>query len=442
MISNDPRGTAIPKQLNGEDATHVAPDAELAPDGPSSEASPILSAIFTEENSDKKLEPALQRPAEAGFAPPPPVNTAHAILPVIDVRDLDWSALRDRIDIGGVRSRIAGIVSNMESLLNQPTGIGMLFDSDRSCPSDKAIRVTQVDGSALWIIGDLHGDLLALEAALLLIRSHVQHGAANSRIIFLGDLFDDEGFGLEVLLRVFELVLENPALVCIMAGNHDEALGYDGTQFTSSVWPSDFSDFLNSSAGDEWITRAGKLAISFFALAPRALFFPDGLFVAHGGFPLVDLHPQLQNTGEWNDPACLSDFVWTRAHPTARKKLPNRFSRGGQFGFEDFDAFCSLAGSLGRPVSHMVRGHDHVEQRFAVYPAYRAHPILTTVALSRRLSREFLGPFERAPTVARFVEGGLPQIFRLQVPAGLIAEIYPEPLDGGDTQLESAPGVA
>ena len=321
-------------------------------------------------------------------------------------------------------------ISRMGNLLDLPAGAGMLFDPHRAGHGDKAIHVAQAGNeSPLWFIGDLHGDLLALEAALLLIRRHGRRNAASSRIIFLGDLFDDGGFGLEVLLRVFEVILENPALVCVLAGNHDEALAHDGTQFTSSVSPSDFSDFLNNSSGDERITRAGKLAIRFFALAPRALFFPDGLLVAHGGFPLTDLHAQLQNTGDWNDPLCLSDFVWTRAHPTARKKLPNRFSRGGQFGYEDFSAFCSLASRLGRPVTHMIRGHDHVEQRFEIYPAYAATPVLTTVALSRRLAREFLGPYPRVPTLALYVEGALPQVFRLHVPAGLIAEVYPEPLD-------------
>jgi hypothetical protein len=58
--------------------------------------------------------------------------------------------------------------------------------------------------------------------------------------------------------------------------------------------------------------------------------------VAHGVFPLAYLHPKLIENANWNDPACLSDFVWTRAHPTARKKFPNRFSRGSQFGYEDF----------------------------------------------------------------------------------------------------------
>jgi hypothetical protein len=124
---------------------------------------------------------------------------------------------------------------------------------------------------------------------------------------------------------------------------------------------------------------------------------------------------------------CLSDFVWTRAHPKARKKLPNRFSRGSQFGHEDFAAFCSLSAGLGRPVTHMVRGHDHVEERYATFPAYRSHPMLTTVALSRRLSRESFGSYERVPTVAQFVEGALPRVYRLHIPANVIRDVYPEP---------------
>ena len=80
---------------------------------------------------------------------------------------------------------------------------------------------------------------------------------------------------------------------------------------------------------------------------------------------------------------------------------------------------------MGRRVTHMVRGHDHVEERYQIYPAYRAHPILTTVGLARRLSREFLGPYERVPTVALFTENALPQVFRLNIPIDLVREIYP-----------------
>ena len=133
----------------------------------------------------------------------------------------------------------------------------------------------------------------------------------------------------------------------------------------------------------------------------------------------------LAETGNWNDPACLSDFVWVRAHPKARRKLPNRFSHGSQFGYEDFADFCALSTQLGRPVKRLVRGHDHVEERYATYPAYEAHPVLTTVALSRRLPRERYGSYERAPTLARFVEGALPQVYRLFPPKELVEAVFP-----------------
>ena len=361
-------------------------------------------------------------------AAPATVAAPPASSPVVDVKEFPWKAVRKAVDPGAIRGRMRSIVEGMEGLLDRAGGPGMLFDSDRADPGDRAIRVSGTsDASPLWIVGDLHGDLLALEAALAFIHDDGSRTeGARPRTLFLGDLFDDEGFGLEVLLRVFELIVAGPDRVCVLAGNHDEALSFDGARFASSVSPSDFTDFLNANLAHEWIERAGKLAVRLFAQAPRAVFFPDGLLVSHGGFPLADLHSRLAETGDWNDPACLSDFVWTRAHPKARRKLPNRFSRGSQFGHEDFAEFCSLSAQLGRPVTHMVRGHDHVEERYAIYPAYQAHPVLTTVALSRRLNRERFGTYERAPTLAKVVEGAAPQVIRLHIPPEIIRDVFPE----------------
>jgi hypothetical protein len=371
----------------------------------------------------------------------PPAREPAAIPPVRDVRDLDWAAIRNSVDPAAIRARMHHTVDAMERLLDRAGGPGLLFDADRATSEDRAIRVGQrATAAPLWIIGDLHGDLLALEAALAVIDAE---GAGQDRpqLIFLGDLFDDEGYGLETLLRVSELVLRSPGDVCVVAGNHDEALSYDGAHFASSVVPADFAEFLNANLAHEWIGRAGKLAVRFFAQAPRALFFPDGLLVVHGGFPLGDLHARLQETGDWNDPACLSDFVWTRCHPTARRKMPNRFSRGSQFGHQDFAAFCELGARLGRPVTHMVRGHDHVEDRYAVPPAYALYPVLTTVALSRRLPREAFGARRRVPTLARYVEGALPQVYRMHIPDGLIDELYPEPAEPAEQQMRDDAGA-
>ena len=381
------------------------------------------------------IEAPIEGPIDAptsGAEEPAPVP---ALLPAIEVRDLDWQLIRAAVDATAIRARMSAAIQRMETLLDGAGGPGMLFDDDREHAGDRAIHVSaKDDASPLWIIGDLHGDLLALEASLALIHREVVPDSAQPRIVFLGDFIDDEGFGLEVLVRVFELIVEAPRRVCVIAGNHDEALSYDGNRFASSVSPSDFADSLNANLADEWIVRAGRLAMRLTVHAPRALFFPDGLLVAHGGFPLADLHPALEAKRDWNDPTCLSDFVWARAHPKARRKMPNRFSRGSQFGYEDFADFCALSARLGRPITHMVRGHDHVEARYAIYPAYHAHPVLTTVALSRRLPREGFGPHERAPTLARIVPGSLPQVYQLFPPAELINEAFPPPAQGEDAE--------
>jgi hypothetical protein len=397
---------------------------------------PDASALVTEDTASP-LVPSVEG-SEALSGTDTQVVTPAAI----DVRDLDWKAIRDATHPAALRARMRVIVEQMEALLDSEAGPELLFDRDRVSADDRAVRVSlpAADDSAIWIIGDLHGDLLALETALAQIHQHAQVGDSVAthppRIIFLGDFFDDEGFGLEVLLRVFELIVAMPGQIAIVAGNHDEALTYNGARFASTVSPSDFADFLNANLAHEWIGRAGKLAVRMVARAPRALFFPDGLLVVHGGFPLKDLHPALEESGNWNDPACLSDFVWVRAHPKARRKMPNRFSRGSQFGFEDFADFCAMSARLGRPVTHMVRGHDHVEARYAIYPAYHAHPVLTTVALSRRLPREQFGPHQRAPTIARVLGGRLPQVYQLHIPFDMIDQFFPPPQGAPDASEE------
>lgn len=434
--------------MSAEDDTGESPPpAEAAPselplaeefhrDGPQAEAGPVPAADAEHVEPDEPVAEFVDH-AEAV----PSVSPVPSVPPVVDVHDLDWDFIGASLAPDALRARMRDTVERLESLLDSENGALMLFDEDRQTTSDRAIGVAELSDEPLWFIGDIHGDLLTLESALALIRRETgREHAGRARIVLLGDLFDDGGHGLETLLRVFELILERPRSVCLIAGNHDESLGYDGARFTATVSPADFSDFLNANLSHEWIGRVGKLAIRLAANAPRALFFPDGLLVAHGGFPLSDLHAALAGGLDWNDPRCLVDFVWTRAHPRARKKIPNRVSRGSQYGYEDFAAFCAVAKSVGRPVTHMVRGHDHVEDRYEVPPAYAGTPVLTTVALSRRLERELFGTYVRVPTVARWSRGSLPQVYRLHIPEQLIRSCYPEETGEGEADEAPEPG--
>jgi hypothetical protein len=416
---------------SGTEPEPVEPAPPLSSGDPSADPSADPAA-------DPVAEPApLGAPAEPPPADVPPApETASAEsapapatpLNVLEVRELDWGAIRAAVTDPISGERAERVIARMEERLAGRGPIGLAFEEYAAGPDDRAVQIGEDwPVGEVWFMGDLHGDLLALEAAL----QHIDRsgGGGDARIVFLGDLFDDGVHAAEVVLRIFELLLEGPMRVTVVTGNHDDALAWEGGRFQSTVLPSDFTEWLNeaASSGHPWAERLGRLIVHFFRRTPRALFFPDGLLVAHGGIPHTDLHAELAEIGDWNDPRVLQDFVWLRAHPRARKRIPNRTTRGSEFGREDFAAFCDVATRLGRPVSRMLRGHDHVEERFAVFPAWAAHPALTINTLSHRLPREVFGPYERVPVVARWVRGELPEVRRLFIPPELVRELYPEP---------------
>lgn len=426
-------GSDAPREIPaeaGESAEAAAPaDSTLEPTGGEPTEEEPTDSTSAESPPPLPAQAAPIEEAVASAAPaaaPAEVSSAPAGLSVLEVRGLDWDAVRAAVAAPTSGERAEGIIGRMEERLAGGGPLGLAFEEYAAGPGDLAIRVGEEwPVGEVWFVGDLHGDLLALETAL----QHIDRsgGGADACIVFLGDLFDDGAHAPEVVLRVWELLLDGPMRVTVLAGNHDEALVHRDGRFQSTVLPSDFTDWLNANPDHPWAGRLGRLVERFFARAPRALFFPDGLLVAHGGVPHTDLHAMLAEGGDWNDPRVLQDFVWLRAHPRARKRIPNRTTRGSEFGREDFAAFCEVAARAGRPVHRMLRGHDHVEERFAVYPGWEAHPALTINTLSHRLPREVFGPYERVPVIARWVRGELPEVRRLFIPPELLREVYPEP---------------
>jgi len=136
------------------------------------------SAPTEEPNGDPSPEPVdttesghdAAAKAEAPIPAPPPVP------PVIDVADLDWERIAGSVAPGAVRARMRGIVEALETLLDSESGLQLLFDDQREKRTDRALRVAEISDAPLWFIGDLHGDLLALEAALALIDRETRRG--------------------------------------------------------------------------------------------------------------------------------------------------------------------------------------------------------------------------------------------------------------------------
>jgi len=358
-------------------------------------------------------------PLETPIAVPPEVTVYHADVAEATIERVASGSLRARL-----RQRSDRIVQEMEDRLSAGRRPKMDFEGEHG---NQAVIVPSLHEDAnLWFVGDIHGDLLGLECVLDYIDAFPRD--APPRIVFLGDLFDDGPLGYEVVLRVFRLLLKRPGRVCVLAGNHDEALARDGAVFRSSAWPSDFTDWLNEQSDNPLAARLGGLIIEFFRGAPRALFLPDGLLVAHGGVVHVDLLEGISSCEDLNQPLPLQDFVWTRLHPRAPRRIPNRTTRGCEVGREDFERFCErMTEVLGQPVKRMVRGHDHVEgkERYGAFDRYVKNPVLTINTMCFRLPREVLGPQERSPCLGRWRPGQLPEVHCLHVPERVIHQLYP-----------------
>lgn len=321
------------------------------------------------------------------------------------------------------------IVSGIEALVAKKKLIGMAFDKCRQDRGNEQ-RVIQVsnepdpDENDIWFLGDIHGDLLGMNVAIDYVEQTSEKSGKKPTIIYLGDFFDRGECGHWVLIKLFSQILEKDcSRIGVIAGNHDEGLKYSKERgFYSEVEPCEFADWLNKESEDSVWQRLGRATIDFIKWMPRAIFMPDGLLIAHGGVPHTDL--PVESFEQLNKPEYLQDFVWTRAHERAPKRIPNRTSKGCSFGREDFSQFCRQAEKvLDRPVKRMLRGHDHYLEGFRHYKKYIEHPLLT---LNTRCYQPDMmkGPYSKSLCVARWVRGELPEVHILSVPEVHLKRVY------------------
>lgn len=282
----------------------------------------------------------------------------------------------------------------------------------------------------LWFIGDLHGDILALDSALSYIDSH----SIAPTIVFLGDLFDRFDYGLEVVMRVISLVRERPGKILLIAGNHDDGLYFKEERFFSKVKPAEFVDFLNTH--DEY-KEFGKWLIDFCEQLPRALFLPDGLFVAHGGCLSFSMDSfshvidSVKSLEELEKSEHLRTFIWNRIIPDQNDKSES------EVGKNDLIHFMQTMGKMiGIPVKQMLRGHDHCrESRHQFFDYYYPEaPVLTLTTMSawylgtEESAPELMRVMRKAPittpAIAHFRYNELPEVITLDIPLSVVEQFH------------------
>ncbi len=271
----------------------------------------------------------------------------------------------------------------------------------------------------MWMIGDLHGDLPALHAALEYIDNYPAEELPT--IVFLGDAFDRFEYGYEVLLTIFHLMIERPGKILYLVGNHDVEL-YFKTRlnvFYPGVMPANFCEWLNTAGQNrpELITF-GRQLIDFMRAMPHVLFLPDGTFMAHAGVPHCDVQKVMHTINDLNTINARQDFVWARFDRLAPHCEPDRGHKDSPLGFMDFDAFCENAAEvLEMPVKRMIHAHEHPLEQWNVHPRCRKHPLFTINSHRMLLQNQA----QSVIAVARYCYDAAPEIHLLDltVPFGV-----------------------
>jgi len=327
-------------------------------------------------------------------------------------------------------------------------GPRLMFDGGRD-PAARDVAVIRSGAPvpvAMWVIGDLHADILTLANAVEHAES-LATPAHPAHFVLLGDFVDRGVHDHELLLFLFGLMMRHPERVCVIPGNHDVDLRFDepSGRFRVTIEPAEYCEELNAAlerdapGGDRDRVALGRAFIRFCADRPKAVFLPDGTLFAHGGFPHTDAQKDIATVADLCRPRCLDDFLWARIAESARVKRPNRGSRGHEFGWDTFAQFCKLAGErLGAPVKRLVRGHDHVPDRWQQYPEYADNfvPVLTLNAMGRALDGESPrrdGRRHPLPVIARYVPDRMPEVVALPLDPAEVDRAFGRPGPGGTT---------
>lgn len=264
------------------------------------------------------------------------------------------------------------------------------------------------DAPPIYFVGDLHGDSSSLRSILKMVFT----GRSDSRLVFLGDLFDRGPKSIEAIRLFLWAARAFPDRLLWLRGNHDE-LGFDEAsgRFTAVVDPHDFVDWLNERP--EFRDEGVRLANLMGTLPLAAVIGP--VWASHGGIPQKDVCGDFAGFDAPLPVQIRQDFVWSRMKD-ARSKIPNRSHKGAEVGFAQAEAFVArLRETEGVDVRHIVCAHQHEHSAgfgycdFARY--FKSRPTCQCICSFHDDDMGF------DPVVLRWRAGGMPVPIRFPRPS-------------------------
>jgi protein phosphatase len=163
--------------------------------------------------------------------------------------------------------RLLGLIEEVHALLTEEAA-GRLKGIEREG------ALVALDRSPTVVVGDIHGDLRALEE--IFDRSGILGKIGKGwRIIFLGDYADRGPDSLGVYEAILGLKVSHPSHVLMMRGNHEAS-------DVISLQPHDLPANLRARYGSHW-SEAYESLLKLHALLPSAAMYGDLALLVHGG---------------------------------------------------------------------------------------------------------------------------------------------------------------
>jgi predicted phosphodiesterase len=203
-----------------------------------------------------------------------------------------------------------------------------------------------IDPCQMVVVGDIHGDLRALEKIIAEtgIEKKFEEGW---KLILLGDYADRGPSPLEVYSTLFEMKIAYPDNVFLLRGNHEAA---DVVPFQ----PHDLPAHIRSVYPDNWMEIYNEL-ISIQGLLPVAAIIESWLILLHGGvFPGLT-----RTTLSYPTHDELKLILWSDPSETEGVVTSCRGGAGIRF---NANVTKEVLSSLG--VKHIIRSHQVIPEGY------------------------------------------------------------------------------
>ena len=276
-------------------------------------------------------------------------------------------------------------------------------------------------------VGDVHGDLPALVAAVDVVRAKAAESGRGAFVVVLGDAIDrgrDSAGCAAFLMRLARGLdpARKDARLLFVRGDHDLGLSWNPATglFSTIVDPGDWAERLNALPPDDPERAVARDYIGFVRESPAAILLRgarEGVLLAHGGVPHADLLPGLDSPEAVGAPRCDRDFAWCRV-ASARRKIPNRATLLCDVGLDDVSDFLARLAELVVPtpdnddagvrrpfsIPHFVHGHEHTAPGFATQ-RLRDGATMWTVTTLHAEEEGFLPAIRPSVVLIRHAEG-------------------------------------